>query len=197
MDGASFLAYVEQIARDTTLQSGDMVIADNQRRAQSRLAGADAIASRPARRNALPAALQSRLQPHRAELRQTQSHRPQSPLPLDRTRSGRSSVRGLSRFTSHRMPLAQLRPWIAAFTRHAKASLKNALEGREVDQISCVNGRMDWVRRILLMKTPSAPCRSALAVLVFIGCSSMGQEAGYTRRLRSVTFSRLCACYRR
>ena len=73
MDGASFLAYVEQILVPT-LQPGDIVIADNL--AAHKVEGVQAAIAAAGADAAVPAALQPRLQPHRALLRQTQSDCP-------------------------------------------------------------------------------------------------------------------------
>ena len=73
MDGASFLADVEQILVPT-FQPGDIVIADNL--AAHKVEGVHGRHGSRQRDAAVPAALQPRLQPHRALLRHTQSDCP-------------------------------------------------------------------------------------------------------------------------
>ena len=128
MDGVSFLAYVEQILVPT-LQPGDIVIADNLAahkvdgvRHAIAAVGATLQAAAVAGKYLLPPALQPRLQPHRAELRQTQSHRPQSPLPLDR--HALAAPRCVS-VALHPHRMSQLRPSLRLHRR--QSGMKNAL----------------------------------------------------------------------
>ena len=81
MDGASFLAYVEQILVPT-LQPGDIVIADNL--AAHKVDGVrPAIEAAGATLRFLPP-YSPDFKPHRAVFRQTQNHRSQGPLSIDR-----------------------------------------------------------------------------------------------------------------